>query len=223
MMPLLSGTATSDLPLIIFARMPGRSGLPAPRPPREGPPPTGNPPSVHHPRSRRRAPPSGGRRAGPRLPAGEPAFPSLSSTNNEGTKRRMEVTEPPELRRPSEESSLRIQAPTTNLNGSSRVTRNRATLKRHASVDTTSSSDQIALAGVKPKRVPPSRGRSLWARGGGAPILGSDAPKETSLHQVNTLPEPLAEKLRVMNVRRAKKMQQVWSRSSLFTPLKSRP
>lgn len=214
MNPLLSGTATSDLPLIIFARTPGRLGPPVPRPPREAPPPTGNPPFAHHLRQRRRTPPNGGRRAGPRLPVGEPAFPSLSSvnvSNNEGTKGRMEVTETPQLKRPSRESSLPIQAPTTNLEGSSRVARNRTTPKRHLSVDATSSLDQITLTGVQPKPVPPSRSQSLRARGGGAPITGDGAPEETSPRQVNYLPEPLAEKKRVMNVRRAKKMQQVWS------------
>ena len=214
MIPLLSGTATSDLPLIIFARTPGRLEPAASWPPWEGPPPTGNPPFVHHPRSRGRAPPNGGRRAGRRLPAGEPAFPSLSSIgvpNNEDTKRQLEVTGPPEPKRPLEESSLHVRTPTTNLNGSSRVTRNQATLKRQVSADMTSSLDQITLTSVKPKRVPLSRSRSLWARGGGTPIIGDDASEETRLHRVHYLPEPLAEKQRVMNVRRAKKMQQVQS------------
>jgi len=78
-------------------------------------------------------------------------------------------------------------------------------LKRPASVDVTPTTDRIVVAGgVGPKQVPLSRSRSLWSHKDGPTAIGDDAPREA-----NPLREPLTEKQRVMNVRRARKMQQV--------------
>jgi len=211
MNPLLSGSATSDLPLIVFRRASSRSGTPMSQTLQERPPRTESSSTSHRPH---RATTNREKRFGLSLSVVQPTFPALSSTSlprNQGKNGRIQVTGPPEPRRPSEESFLPIPPLSPDIQRSPRAARSRATLKRRASVHVTSTLDQITLGnGVKPKQVTVSRSRSSRTHKEGLTAIGDDtSEEETRSSRVNPFPEPLAEKRRVMNVRRAKKMQQV--------------
>ena len=201
MNPLLSGSASSDLP----------SGSVVLQPLRERPPHIGDVPTPHYPHSRR-ATTNRRKRAGGSLPAVEPTFPLLSNIRqptNEGKNRRLQVAESPKPRRSSEDSFLPIPALSPDLQRSPPASRNRTLEKRRASVDISSTFDRITDS-AQPKQVTVSRSRSLWTHREGLPTIGDDTlDEETRFGRANPLPEPLAEKQRVMNVRRAKKMQQV--------------
>jgi len=136
---------------------------------------------------------------------------STNRPNNEGTSRRMRIVESPKPKRPSLDLFVPAPALSPNSQRAPCTSRNRAKLKRQVSVDVTSTMDRVTLAGgVKPKPVTTSGSRSLWTHKKGSVTIGDDARDgEPRLGRFNTLPEPLAEKQRVMNVRRAKKMQQV--------------
>ena len=213
MNPLLSGSTTSDLPLIVFGRTSSRSRSPMSQPPRERPPRTENSSTPHHPHPRHRATSNRERRHDWSLSAVEPTFTTLSSTGlpkNRGTNRRIHVTEPPKPRWPSGESFLPIPSPSPDTQRSPRATSNRARLRRGVSVNVTTL-NQITLGdGVKPKQVALSRSQSLWTHKKGSTSIGDNTPEEgIPTCREKPLSGPQAEKRRVMNVRRAKKMQQV--------------
>lgn len=92
-----------------------------------------------------------------------------------------------------------------------RVLRNRRGVKHRASVDVTSATGWIMPADDDgTKQVATSPNRSLWTHKRGQTSVGGGVwDREPSLSPVEPLQVPLPEKQRVMNVRRAKKMQQV--------------
>lgn len=93
----------------------------------------------------------------------------------------------------------------------SHTSRNRRAMKHRASVDVTSAMGWIrSTDGAESKQITEPSSRSLWAhKRGQASVGGGVWDRETRLGSANPLPEPLPERQRVMNVRRAKKMQQV--------------
>ncbi|KAF9650748.1 hypothetical protein BDM02DRAFT_3127543 [Thelephora ganbajun] len=215
MNPLLSGLAISDLPLVVLPRTSSRSEPSISQPPRDRPSQTGNSPTPHYPHSRQHTTPNRERRPGWTLSAVEPTHPSLASTNRlstAGTGRRTQVKEPPKPKRPSNDLFLPAQTLSSKYQKPPRTAQNWATQKRRASVDVTPTVDRIALAGgAEPKQVTVSRSQSLWThKRGSASVTDGLRDVETRLSRMNPLPEPLTEKQRVMNVRRAKKMQQVF-------------
>ena len=92
-----------------------------------------------------------------------------------------------------------------------RTLRSRGAMKHRASVDVTSGTGWIMSAdGDGPKQVTASSNRPLWThKRGQASVGGGVWDREARL-------EPLPEKQRVMNVRRAKKMQQVCITAPFF-------
>lgn len=108
-------------------------------------------------------------------------------------------------------SELFVSTP-TDFKNNPRVLRNRRHAKHRASVDVTSATGWIAsLDGVKPKQVPAPSNQSMWSRERGRASLDSDVwDREARFGSTNSPLDPLPEKQRVMNVRRAKKMQKVF-------------
>lgn len=192
---------------------PQPSGPAAPYQPLSASPTSGGPePTMSHPpreRPRRERPP-------PRVESSSTLYSSHSTRrpSHEGTRRRGQITEVPKPKRPSEDPHLPTPAASPDLQRYSDSSRNR--LKRPASVNVIPSPNQITLAGgVEPKQAAVSRSRSLRTSRKGLPTIGDDAQnEETRLRGVNHLPDALAETQRVLNVRRARKMQQVRAGSS---------
>jgi hypothetical protein len=109
-----------------------------------------------------------------------------------------------------------------------RTLRNRHAMKHRASVDVTSAMGWIMSDGGGPKQVTAPYNRSLWTHKRGLASVGGGVwDREARLDPVELLPEPLPEKQRAMNVRRAKKMQQVrvgYSSALVFSAIvESRP
>lgn len=92
-----------------------------------------------------------------------------------------------------------------------RTLRSRSAVKHRASIDVTSATGWIMSAdGDGQKQVTASPNRPSWThKRGQASVGGGVWGREARLGSMEPLPEPLPEKQRVMNVRRAKKMQQV--------------
>lgn len=174
MHPLLSGPATSDLPLIVFSQTCSGSGPLMLQPPQ----------------------------ATPRTPHSPHLQPRTSSD------REKHMTESPKPKRPSPDLFLPIPAEPRR---SPRTLRNRRAVKHRASVDVTSAMGWIISADDDgPKQVTTSFNRSLLAhRRGQASEGGAMWDREALFGPVGPLSEPLPEKQRIMNVRKAKKMQQV--------------
>ena len=209
MNPLLPGPTTSGLPIVASIRTTrGPEPFMYQLPPREEPR-AGNF-TPHH-----RATSSWEKQAGLTLSAVESNYLSLASTRQSshelGARGPRRVTEPPTPKRPSAELFVSTPAPTSpNSQRFPHTSRNRAKLKRRSSADVTPTLDRITLSGgVEPKPITTPANRPLWTyKTGPANVVGDEKDGEP-LSRVNTLPECLAEKKRVMNVRRAKKMQQV--------------
>jgi len=128
-----------------------------------------------------------------------------SRPSAEGISGRGQVTELPDPKQPSEFSYPHTPGSPPHHRGSLRAPRNRAMPQRRASVDVTPTLDRIVRAGgAEPKQVTLSRSRSLWTHKDRPTIMRDDG-----LREANPPREPLTEKQRVMNVRRARKMQQV--------------
>lgn len=204
---LISGSFTSDPPLIVHSRTPSKSESPVPQPPWERPPSAGNHSVLHRPPSRHESPLKRENRASWGPSVVEPAFPPPSSTgrsSNEGTNRRVQLAEHPRSGRPPGNSFLPIPLSSPIVQRTPRAARR---LSPPPSVDVAPILDRITL---EPKQVTVSRSHSWRAHKRGRPTIGDDIPEEeTGLSRVHSLPEPLAEKQRIMNVRRARKMQQV--------------
>lgn len=186
--PLLSGPAATYRPLSALETSGGLEPLMS-HPPRERPP-RKRPLCVENPSTPR-------------------SSHSSNRPSNEGTRRRGQAMEPPRSRRPSVDSYLPTPAVSPDLQSYPRTSRNR--LKRRASVNVIPTPNQITLVGsAEPKQLTVSRTRSLRTSKNGLSTIRDDAQhEETYLRGVNPLPDALAEKQRVMNVRRARKMQQV--------------
>ena len=134
---------------------------------------------------------------------------SLGTTRPEGAGRRGQVTDTPKPKPPSEDSYSPTPVLSPALQKLPRSSRNRATLKRRASANAIHPLNRTSPTdGVEPRRATVSRSRSLWNSRKGLAAIGRDAQDGEYL-PVNPLRGPLAEKQRVINVRRAKKMQQV--------------
>ena len=209
---------TSDLPPPTSSRTSGGLEPLMSQPPREKPPRAQDSSARHPSRSRHHTTPNRDKRAGCIFPAAEPTPPSLATTsrpNNEGTRRRGPVPEPTKPKQPSKDAYPPTPTSSLDLQRSTRTPYKQATPKRRASVDVISAGDRIALTGsVEPKQATLLRSRSLWTNRKGSVAIGDDRQDgETRLRGVNPLSEPLqkpmTEKQRAMNVRRAKKMQQV--------------
>lgn len=179
--PLLPGLTILKVPPSASPRISAEPIPPMSRPPRERPP----------------------RERSPRT---ENSFPHHSPRNVWRP-----TTEPPQPKRPSENTYSPTPVSSHDIRGSPRIPRNRAVLKHRASVDVTPSLNRITLpGGVEPREVTVSRSQSLRTNGKGlVTIAGGAQDGEIGLRGIQPLPEPLTEKQRVMNVRRARKMQQV--------------
>lgn len=143
-------------------------------------------------------PPGGGRHS-----YGRPRSRPRTTSNKE-----KKGTALPKPKRPSPD--LFVPTP-TDLKNNSRTLRNRREVKHRASVDVTSATGWIASAdGVKPKQVTAPSNRSVWSHKRGRASLDSNVwDREARFGSTNFPLDPLPEKQRVMNVRRAKKMQKV--------------
>lgn len=174
MHPLLSGPATSDLPLIVFSQTCSGSGLLMSQQPQL------RAHNLHTPLSR-----------------------SRSTSDKE--------KETAELPKPKSRSSDLFFPSSAEPKIRPRTLRNRRAAKHRASVDVTSGMGWITSAdGDGPKQVTTSSARSLWTHKRGQTSLGGGVwDREARPDPLEPLLEPLPEKQRVMNVRRAKKMQQV--------------
>jgi hypothetical protein len=175
MHPLLPGSPTSDLPLIVFSQTRSGSGPLVSQLPRGRPNNT-----LRSSRSRHRTPFDKGKQAA-ELPKPKKISPDLF------------------LPTPVEHQKR------------SHTSHNRRAMKHRASVDVTSGMGWIGSTdGAESKQITEPSSQSLWAhKRGQASVGGGVWDRETLLGSVNPLPEPLPERQRVMNVRRAKKMQQV--------------
>lgn len=141
----------------------------------------------------------------PENPYAHRSLHRTSRPSTEGTRRPGQVMELPDPKRSSEFSYPHTPESPPQYRGSLRPPRNRAMPQRRASVDVTPTLDRIVRAGgAEPKQVTLSRSRSLWTHKDRPTVIGDD-----SLREANPPREPLTERQRVMNVRRARKMQQV--------------
>ena len=164
-------------------------------------------------------PPASPTREGPSL-AENPSTPhsshSASRPSDEGTGRLERVTEPPEFKRLSEDSRLATPVSSPDLRRYSHTSPPRNRLKRRARINVVSNSNEVMPPGdVEPEQAAVSRSQSLRAGKKRLATIGGGAQdEETVSRRVDPLPEALSEKQRVMNVRRARKMQQVCADSN---------
>jgi hypothetical protein len=169
---------TSDLPPPTSSRTSGGLEPLMSQPPRERPPRTQDSSARHPSQSQHRTTPNRDKRAGCIFPAAESTSPSLataSRSNNEGTRRRGPVPEPPKPKQTSENAYPPTPTSSLDLQRSTRTPYKQATPKRRASVDVISAGDRIALTGgVEPKQATLLRSRSLWTNRKGAPARAYD-------------------------------------------------
>lgn len=200
----MSDPATSGPPQTVLSRKSNRSESLVPQPPWERQPPTSNSSTPQHLPSRHGTTSNREKRASWSPSVVEPTFPSLSNAGrfgNEGTKRWVQVTERTKPSWPPDDSFLPIPSSSFNVQRTPRAARK---VKPQTRADVPPILDRIT------QQVTVSRSLS-WRthKRGRSTTAVNTLEKETQLSRVNSLPEPVAEKQRIVNVRRARKMQQV--------------